>query len=205
LNNTVGRFEESPSVEARMRSFDDSIHKMLWPELREKDSYAPVQDRIPGVIDRVGDRLPSGHREEQRVYLKVSKAYLPDVLQNLSPLRAIAPSLVSDDGIRIGPIPPDTPIGLLSNLNLLPDDEDPAARVAHDAKLARVILKLLQRLHSLGPDATNDQARAAFKDVVDDLLDLSKCPDLVVNRGHLFGATLPDADKAALIEFLKTF
>ena len=205
LNNTLGRFEESPSVEARMRSFDDSIHKLLWPDRREKDSYVPVRDRIPGVIDRVGDRLPPGHREEQRVYLKVSKGYLPDVLQNLSPLRAIAPSLVSDDGIRIGPIPPDTPIGLLSNLNLLPDNADASVRAAHDAKLGRVVLKLLQRLHSLGPDATNDQARAAFKDVVDDLLDVSKCPDFVVNRGHLFGTTLPDGDKTALIEFLKTF
>ena len=34
---------------------------------------------------------------------------------------------------------------------------------------------------------------------------MSKCPDFIVNRGHLFGTTLPDADKRALIEFLKTF
>ena len=51
------------------------------------------------------------------------------------------------------------------------------------------------------------------------LLKLSKCPDLVVNRGHYFGTDflepgeqrgvrqpgLSDADKRALIEFLKTF
>jgi cytochrome c5 len=30
-------------------------------------------------------------------------------------------------------------------------------------------------------------------------------PDLVLDRGHLFGATLSDADKQALIEFVKTF
>jgi hypothetical protein len=30
-------------------------------------------------------------------------------------------------------------------------------------------------------------------------------PDLVLDRGHLFGATLSDADKRALIEFVKTF
>jgi hypothetical protein len=54
---------------------------------------------------------------------------------------------------------------------------------------------------------------------VDKLLDLSKCPDLIVNRGHYFGTDflepgekpgvrqpgLNDADKRALIEFLKTF
>ena len=46
---------------------------------------------------------------------------------------------------------------------------------------------------------------------VEELLGLSKCPDLVVNRGHYFGtgydneAALSDEDKKALIEFLKTF
>ena len=34
LNNSVGKFEPSPSVEARMRSFQDSIEKLLWPEKR---------------------------------------------------------------------------------------------------------------------------------------------------------------------------
>ena len=41
--------------------------------------------------------------------------------------------------------------------------------------------------------------------MVDPLLSLSKCPDLVINRGHTFGHQLPDRDKNALIEFLKTF
>jgi hypothetical protein len=30
-------------------------------------------------------------------------------------------------------------------------------------------------------------------------------PDYVADRGHLFGTTLSDADKWALIAFLKTF
>ena len=66
-------------------------------------------------------------------------------------------------------------------------------------------MRLLERLHRLGGNATSEQARAAFSDLVDPLLELSKCPDLIVNRGHPFGTTLTDADKAALIEFLKTF
>jgi len=37
------------------------------------------------------------------------------------------------------------------------------------------------------------------------LLALSKCPDYVVNRGHYFGAKLSDANKNALIAYLKTF
>jgi hypothetical protein len=30
-------------------------------------------------------------------------------------------------------------------------------------------------------------------------------PDFVLDRGHTYGAQLPDADKWALIEYLKTF
>ncbi|MEP7309963.1 MAG: hypothetical protein ABJA98_31020 [Acidobacteriota bacterium] len=203
LNNTMGRFEESPSVDARMRSFDDSIHKMLWPQDRDKDSV--LGDRIPGVIDRVGDRLAPGRRDE-RVYLKVSTGYLPDFLQKtLTAQRALFPSLFSEDGIQIGPIPPGTPIGLLSNLKLLEEDPDPAKKALHASKVAALLVKLLQRLHALGGNATNDDARKVFGDLVEPLLELSKCPDLVVNRGHLFGTDLSNDDKNALIEFLKTF
>ena len=37
------------------------------------------------------------------------------------------------------------------------------------------------------------------------MLRYNKAPDFVLDRGHEYGATLPDADKWALIEFLKTF
>ena len=110
LNNTVGHFEPSPSVEARMRSFDDSIKQMLWPETRDKDTV--LGDRMPGRMDRT---------------------------TNASFLRVLA-------------------------------------------------------------------------NLVDPLLDMSKCPDFIVNRGHYFGTRfangepgLPDDDKLALIEFLKHF
>ena len=42
------------------------------------------------------------------------------------------------------------------------------------------------------------------KEVAPALWKVSKCPDLVEDRGHYFGTELPDADKLALIEFLKT-
>ena len=64
-----------------------------------------------------------------------------------------------------------------------------------------------------------------MKNLREPLLKLSKCPDFVVNRGHYFGTAkfneteglsddekafgtepaLSDADKRALIEFIKTF
>ncbi|HEV3075594.1 MAG TPA: hypothetical protein VHB47_14330 [Thermoanaerobaculia bacterium] len=62
-----------------------------------------------------------------------------------------------------------------------------------------------------GPEALF-RALQAFKPLAVPLLELSKCPDLVVNRGHYFGTSyfkeepgLSDDDKRALIEFLKTF
>ena len=55
------------------------------------------------------------------------------------------------------------------------------------------------------------EAKRILSDVVDPLLELSKCPDLIVNRGHYFGTGkftggepgLDAADKKALIAFLK--
>ena len=203
LNNTMGHFEESPSVEARMRSFDDSIHKMLWPQDRDKDSLLGA--KIPGIIDRVGDRPPPGYAA-RRVYLKAGIGYLPDFLQKtLTAQRLLFPSLFSSDGIQLGPIPPGTPIGLISNLNLLSEDRDPASRAQHAEKVGALIVKILERLHKLGGNATDDQAAKVFGDLVEPLLELSKCPDFVVNRGHLFGSELSNDEKAALIEFLKTF
>jgi hypothetical protein len=192
LNNSIGRLEMSPSVDGRMRSFQDSIEQMLWPEKRDKDTA--LGDRIPGLIDRTP--VPT--------YLRVAKGYLPDFLQRLSSDR-LPSKVFSDDGIVIGPIPTGTPIGLLSNVNLLSEDSDLTQRVAYQGKAAALVVRVLGDLAQLPENATDAQAREVFKDLVEPLLELSKCPDLIVNRGHLFGTKLPDADKRALIEFLKTF
>ncbi len=203
LNNSVGRFEPSPSVEARLRAFDDGIRQMLWPERRDKDSLLGA--KIPGVIDRVGDRAPAGYNG-QPAYVTVPAGYLPEFLQTtLGAQRQLFPALFTSDGIRLGPIPQGTPIGLLANLNLLSEDRSVPARARQFERVSSLMVRLLERLHKLGGNATSEQARAVFADLVDPLLELSKCPDLVINRGHEFGATLTDADKNALIEFLKTF
>ena len=57
-NNTVGKFNASPSVEARMDSFQDSIEQMLWPEKRDKDQL--LGDKVPGTHrPHHHDQLPS--------------------------------------------------------------------------------------------------------------------------------------------------
>lgn len=215
LNNSVGPFEWEPSVEARMRSFQASIEQMLWPEKRDQDEI--LKDKVPGVIDRT----------DRTTYLRVSSGYLPDALQKMLPLGArIAPWLFGDGGIQLGPIPKDTPVGLLTNLN--PFSEVPGQQLEHDAQLLSLVSKIDHDLKALGPNATDQQAAQVFLNVVDQMLSLSKCPDLVVNRGHYFGTDylepaekadpqlrakaidergtgLSDQDKKALIEFIKTF
>jgi hypothetical protein len=57
------------------------------------------------------------------------------------------------------------------------------------------------KLEHLDDAATRELLRAK---VAPALLKVSKCPDFVEDRGHYFGSELPDADKLALIEFLKT-
>jgi hypothetical protein len=203
LNNSVGEFNPDPSVKGRLQSFQNSIEQMLWPEKRDKDEL--LGDKIPGKIDRTTEDS----------YLRVSYGYLPDALQNLRGFARFFPWLVDDTNktIQIGPIPKGTPIGLLSNLNPLSESADPAERLQHDQKLLTLVLRMSADLQKLPKGASDEEVRKVFANLVDPLLELSKCPDLIVNRGHYFGSDkfaggesgLSDPDKYALIAFLKRF
>ena len=184
-----------------MRSFQDSIEKLLWPERRPKDPV--LGDKVPGWIDRT----------EGRSNIRIAAGYLPDDLKPLlGSLNRYAPWLVGEGGIRIGPIPPGTPVNLIANVDLMPDGADLAGRAAHVRKLLPILHELVQALKKGGDSATDDELRKAFAPLVPRLLEMSKCPDFVVDRGHYFGTSafkeepgLSDEDKRALIEFLKTF
>ena len=115
LNNSVGRFESSPSVEARMRSFQDSIEQMLWPAGAREGQPARRQDSRHDRSHR--DRCP----DDADATCGSPRGYLPDFLQKL-PTDQLLPKVFNADGIEIGPIPPGTPIGLLANVNLLSED-----------------------------------------------------------------------------------
>ncbi len=205
-NNTVGKFNGDPSVAGRMDAFKDGIVQMLWPEKRHV--HDPVLgDKItgPNLIDRTS--APS--------WLRVSKGYLPPFAPDLAPLvKQLAPAVVGEMGLQLGPIPQGTPINLLADLDILPDNQTLGEKLKHDKKLLELLIGVKHALESLPANPTDEQALAAFKqeDVGNRLLELSKCPDFVVNRGHYFGTDLfkeepglSDDDKWALIEFLKTF
>jgi len=219
LNNSVGKNSErrngkyeydynpEPSVQKRMEYFDDGITKMLWPEKRERDSVLSDQ----GVIDRT--TLTS--------YLRVAPGYVPESLQSwgnwLLPSVFKKSGLEGEDtkaekaGIEIGPIPKGTPVGLLANLMVRPEEKNWWGRLNHDRKLWHLLLDIKSDLKKLGPNPTDEDARRVLSPLAAQLMDLSKCQDYVVNRGHYFGTgddgepALRDEDKKDLIEFLKTF
>ena len=195
LNNSVGSFHKSPSVDERMKAFNEAIQQMLWPEKRARDPK--LGDNVPGDHPKIaGPSLIQ--RTTKRSYLKVATGYLPDALKDLL-------GLANKDVIEIGPIPEGTPVGLLANLDLTPAaDETTAQTLERQAKLVVLLKKIIVALKQV-KDKSDDEARAVFRNVVPDLMKLSKCPDYVINKGHYFGTNLPDADKFALIEFIKTF
>jgi len=192
LNNSVGKFNWEASVESRMDAFNDAIEKMLWPEKRDKDPI--LGDKVPGFV----------YRTTATSYIKLAPGFLPDSLHKLLSwndwLARLFPWLFSEEGVRIGPIPKGTPVSLLTNIDLETDKLD----------LASLLLKMkedLERVEGKG-DA---EAAQVLKNLVPELIKVSKCPDYIVNKGHYFGTSffkeeqpLADEDKRALIEFLKT-
>jgi cytochrome c2 len=192
LNNTVGRFDTDPSVAARMKSFDDAIEQMLWPEKRAKDPLVGAKIPGPSLIDRTTEDS----------YIKIPTGFLPGAFADFLKL----PFVKDKDGLKIGPIPKGTPIGLLANLDLDPGEHlSLGDRLKRDATVVELVkLGKADLLTGRG-----------LENLVDPLLKLSKCPDLIVNRGHYFGTDmldaaegepgLSDSDKKALIGFLKRF
>ena len=66
-------------------------------------------------------------------------------------------------------------------------------------KIKKALLKI--KMEKLDSAAAKELLKT---DVAPALFKVSKCPDLIEDRGHYFGTELPDADKRALIEYLKT-
>jgi hypothetical protein len=203
LNNTLGpkAFDTDPSVAARMKDFDTSIRMLLWPETRLRDDVLGGQGVY--AIDRTTDAS----------YLSIPPGYLPDILVSLiGTLQHVLPAVFNDGGLKIGPIPKGTPVGLLSNLMVTPDPNDKVDQLVHAGRLLDLVIKLKFDLAKLPASATSEEAASAFKNLAKPLLALSKCPDFEVNRGHYFGTALDtegpalsDEQKNALIAFIKTF
>ena len=196
-NNSLGSFDGSGSVAGREKTFEDGITQLLWPEKRQGSrSYVTASGKShPGIID-----VTPGP-----TFLNVAPGFLPASLAPLSgTLEKFFPNVFNTGGVKIGPIPTGTPINLLSNIDL-----------TKGAEVLDLLLHIKHDLKSLPDNYTEEQARAQFAPLVPKLLGVSKCKDFIVNRGHYFGTDflpakegepgLTDADKQALMAFLKTF
>jgi hypothetical protein len=112
-----------------------------------------------------------------RSFVRIPESLVPGVLK----------PVVRRGALEIGPIPKGTPINLLANL-----DPDPKS-----------LLRLIPAVNTALAESAAEHGGLP-RSLVPALMAASKCPDLVEDRGHEFGATLLDPDKRALIEFLKT-
>jgi hypothetical protein len=164
-NNMLGIFTGDPSVEGRLRAFDDATEKLLWPERRLGKA--------------------SIWRTQNECGLHVRKEYLPELFSMLAD---------ADGYLNLESIPIGTPINLIANLQPKPLEA---------AALAFKIKRTLLTIHT--NNLTGEAAAAEWRKIVPDLLAANNCPDFIEDEGHYYGTDLPDSDKRALIEFLKTF
>ena len=81
----------------------------------------------------------------------------------------------------------------------LDPEADPKNLLALCLKVKASLAKI--KLQNLDAAAARELLRT---EVAPKLWKVSKCPDFVEDRGHYFGSELPDADKLAVIEYLKT-
>ena len=250
LNNSVGpfsyrkaqsgdqTFEATPTVSVadRMQVFQPSIEQMLWPEKRAVDPLLGA--KVHGMIDRTTETS----------WVVIDKDYVPGSLQLArSLLKSLYPWMIYDPAkkaqlqkdlpgypdlapsmagaIVLGPVPAGMPVNLLANVKLQAETGNPFDDLVNAWRLLAMAHTLSGDLHDLPPGLQGMALRDHFANVRQPLLTLSKCPDFVVNRGHLFGTAafnkqdalsaderawgtetpLADADKQALIAFLKTF
>lgn len=184
-NNALGSFNGKPTVKGRMEAFNDAVEKLLWPNnrlgtnsiWRTKDECA-VQ--IPVAL------IP---KDIRKALLKVDKLNFVEGID-----------LIESDGtnqfLRLGKIPAGTPINLIANID---PDRDWRELAPLLMKIKETVKEVARK--NMSPADTKEFMRERL---AKDLFAASKCPDLITDRGHEFGKDLPDSDKRALIEYLKT-
>jgi hypothetical protein len=105
--------------------------------------------------------------------------------------------------LEFGPLPKGTPVNSLMNM-------DPAAPITDQLAAVRGLLSTVAKLRADNArpidEQLSEQERLEIfnREAGPALLRASKCPDWELDRGHYFGEALSDAEKEALIAFLKT-
>ncbi len=193
-NNAIGKHVHGVSVDERMEAFNDAIGKLLWPEKRAG---------ALGNKDGADGQSTSLWRTTEESWLKLPETYIDSrALRRLLKKHLDTDPVTGERSFAFGPIPKGTPINLLANTNLelggLHKAKDLAGLLIDSVK----VMKAIKREGLSGDAATK---RWLESPVVRKLYGLNSCPDFIEDRGHTFGADLPDVDKRALIEYIKTF
>ena len=191
--NALGKHVHGVSVDERMEAFTDAITKLLWPENRKGSS---------GNRDGADGQSTSLWKTTEESWIFLPESYIESGL-----LRRLLRSHMTTDErggrhFAFGPIPEGTPVNLLSNTNL---EITGAGKARHLASLLIESVRVMKDIKSQGLSGADATKRWLESDVVKSLYALNSCPDFIEDKGHLFGTDLPDADKRALVEYLKTF
>ena len=229
-NNSLGDYNADPSVEGRMRAFDDAIDKMFWPEKRRGvASIFRIAERSWLVIPAV--YLPAA---VEGAVGRIARPFVavPWLLPTLVLILALALLVRSRRcrgfarvflislgcltillGILLLPVNLFM-AGKLGDLKLGPFPKGMPVNLlasmnpeAPPADMLSAFWKMHKACHKIqGEKLSDEEATRVFDaEAGPALLKVSKSPDWVEDRGHYFPVPLSDPDKLALKEFLKTF
>ncbi len=108
-------------------------------------------------------------------------------------------TMVLKGDLKIGPIPAGTPVDLIANLD--PDKMDKTVAALKQA------VWTVKELKKLDPNKKADQQKAEeLRNKLERALSAaSKCPDIVMDRGHYTAAALTPTEQQDLIDLIKTF
>jgi len=105
-----------------MRVFQASIEQMLWPERRRKDDLF-TRLNIDGPASAGSSARPA------ESYIKLPAGYVPTSSAACSASASGSSPCSSENGdVEIGPIPKDTPVSLLTSIDVLGVDLPEAER-----------------------------------------------------------------------------
>lgn len=229
-NNALGLYNHDPSVAGRVAAFNDAIRKLLWPERRPGLASVAVSSerawlrlpaaqlpvlvkgvvpwaawflRFPWVLGTLLLALGLAIVWRARRVSAPSRRRALSLVAGVAVILCAAGTLALNyfaagrlGGVELGPLPKGTPVNLLTNID--PDRTPPLQAAGALWRLDRALAEI--RRHHLDDDAA---LKLLARDAVPALLEVNKAPDFVRDRGHPFGTHLPDADKEALIAFLK--
>ena len=227
-NNALGDFTGDPSVEGRVRAFDDAMVKMFW-EAKRPGSMARTTARswltlpaadlpvlVLGIVPRAGPFL-------RYPWLLPLALLLGAVVLWRRARRAagswwrrggrLAAAVAAGAAVILLPVTWFA-AGRMGDLRVGPfpagipvgviANLDPAASPVRLLPAMWKMHRVMARIESEG--LTDQEAARLFEaEAGPGLRALSKSPDWVEDRGHYFAADLSDEDKLGLIAFLKTF